>query len=211
MANCDLRGPLCWSRLARALSVADPAAWTGDIEGTFEVLAAHIKLFPEAAATMLYTAYSADLGGFRNTFPEECVFVVCFLPGRLKLAHFRNKSRACVTASVWGIVLQPPFSLTPLFHCRYVRWLQWACFMGVFRTHGSGNAEKRIWKYETYPQLADAMRLRGALMPWLYSLVRSPSIAPWDARFLLMCHASFTSVVQKCSHHPLPHNDSPTF
>ena len=49
-----------------------------------------------------------------------------------------------------------------------MRWLQWACFVGVFRTHGSH--EKRIWLYSTYEQLADAMRLRGAMMPWLYTL-----------------------------------------
>ena len=98
-----------------------PVAWTGDIEGDFPTLAAHVALFAQAAGTMLYTHYSADLGGFRSTYPEQ-----------------------------------------------YVRWLQWACFVGVFRTHGSH--EKRIWLYSTYEQLADAMRLRGAMMPWLYTL-----------------------------------------
>ena len=47
-----------------------PAAWTGDIYGDFSTLAAHVALFAEAAGTMLFTHYSADLGGFRSTYPE---------------------------------------------------------------------------------------------------------------------------------------------
>merc|ERR1711963_298284 len=37
-----------------------PAAWTGDINGEWSTLQAHVNLFPEAAATMLYVYYAAD-------------------------------------------------------------------------------------------------------------------------------------------------------
>ena len=38
--------------------------------------------------------------------------------------------------------------------------------------HGSGDNDKRIWTFSTYNELADAMRLRGAMLPWLYTLAR---------------------------------------
>ena len=52
----------------------------------------------------------------------------------------------------------------------YVRWLQWGAFSPIFRTHGSSDNEKRIWKFGTYELLADAMRLRGAMVRWRHSL-----------------------------------------
>jgi hypothetical protein len=120
-----------------------PAAWTGDVSGSYESLQAHVELFPAASATMLYPFFSADLGGF-----------------------------------------QPASSLTPE---RHVRWLQWAIWTPIFRSHGSGNNDKRIWspRFATvYDELADAMRMRGAIMPWLYTLayrnhlVSEPFIRP---------------------------------
>jgi hypothetical protein len=65
---------------------------------------------------------------------------------------------------------QPASSLTPE---RYVRWLQWGIWTPIFRSHGSGDNDKRIWspRFEAvYEELADAMRMRGAIMPWIYSL-----------------------------------------
>eukprot|EP01051_Picozoa_sp_SAG22_P000749 SAG22_NODE_23_length_31399_cov_35.631313_18_plen_961_part_00 len=106
-----------------------PAAWTGDVSGSYESLRAHVELFPAASATMLYPFFSADLGGF-----------------------------------------QPASSLTPE---RYVRWLQWAIWTPIFRTHGSGDNDKRIWSArftDVYKELADAVRMRGAIMPYLYTL-----------------------------------------
>eukprot|EP01065_Artemidia_motanka_P009447 TRINITY_DN1482_c0_g1_i2.p1 TRINITY_DN1482_c0_g1~~TRINITY_DN1482_c0_g1_i2.p1 ORF type:complete len:865 (+),score=254.11 TRINITY_DN1482_c0_g1_i2:79-2673(+) len=100
-----------------------PAAWTGDVQGDFGTLQTHVRLFPNAAATLLYVYYSADLGGFHNTKPEE-----------------------------------------------YVRWLQWGAFTPIFRTHGSSDNDKRIWKFSTYEYLADAMRLRDSIVPWVYTL-----------------------------------------
>ena len=106
-----------------------PAAWTGDVSGSWDSLQAHVALFPAASANLLYPFYSADLGGF-----------------------------------------QPASSLTPE---RYVRWLQWAVWMPIFRTHGSGSNDKRIWspRFTTvYKELADAVRMRGAIIPWIYTL-----------------------------------------
>lgn len=39
--------------------------------------------------------------------------------------------------------------------------------------HGSGENDKRIWNYSSYTQLADAMRLRGAMVPWVYTLAQA--------------------------------------
>ena len=92
-----------------------PASWTGDIQGDWPTLTAHVRLFPFEAATMLHVYSSADLGGFHGTTAEN-----------------------------------------------YVRWLQWGAFTPIFRTHGSSDNEKRIWTFESYPLLADAMRFRAA-------------------------------------------------
>jgi alpha-glucosidase (family GH31 glycosyl hydrolase) len=56
----------------------------------------------------------------------------------------------------------------------YLRWLQAAVTFPVFRTHAStwnlAVMERRIWKFPSmFPAMADAMRLRSALVPYTYS------------------------------------------
>ena len=58
----------------------------------------------------------------------------------------------------------------------YTRWIQWGAFSPIFRTHCTKdtNNVREIWLYspEYYPYLRDAIVLRGALVPYLYTQAR---------------------------------------
>lgn len=56
----------------------------------------------------------------------------------------------------------------------FVRWFQWACFLPVFRGHGT-DCRRELWQFENakapfYEVLLSYNRLRYRLMPYLYSL-----------------------------------------
>lgn len=56
----------------------------------------------------------------------------------------------------------------------FVRWYQWACFLPVFRGHGT-DCRRELWNFggpgeAFYEALLAANRLRYELMPYLYSL-----------------------------------------
>ncbi len=56
----------------------------------------------------------------------------------------------------------------------YVRWFQWACFLPVFRAHGS-DCRRELWAFGEagepfYDALLGANRLRYRLLPYIYSL-----------------------------------------
>lgn len=56
----------------------------------------------------------------------------------------------------------------------FVRWYQWACFLPVFRGHGT-DCRRELWNFGEkgemfYEALLAANRLRYELMPYLYSL-----------------------------------------
>ena len=56
----------------------------------------------------------------------------------------------------------------------YVRWYQWACFLPVFRAHGT-DCRRELWAFGEegtpfYEALLAANRLRYRLLPYLYSL-----------------------------------------
>ena len=55
-----------------------------------------------------------------------------------------------------------------------LRWLQYGVFSPIFRTHGASQAgnERRIWKYDNFPLLLDAVNLRYQLMPYIYTAAR---------------------------------------
>ena len=57
----------------------------------------------------------------------------------------------------------------------YTRWLQYACFLPIFRSHGT-DAAREIWRFGEegspfYDTIARFIRLRYSLLPYLYSLV----------------------------------------
>ncbi|MFV0536392.1 MAG: TIM-barrel domain-containing protein, partial [Dysgonomonas sp.] len=56
----------------------------------------------------------------------------------------------------------------------YLRWLQFGVFSPITRTHAtnSSNIERRIWKFPNFSQMRDALKLRYALIPYIYSSSR---------------------------------------
>ena len=56
----------------------------------------------------------------------------------------------------------------------YLRWLQYGAFSPIFRTHAASDAhiERRIWKYDNFEQLRDAVVLRYAFFPYIYTYAR---------------------------------------
>jgi len=63
----------------------------------------------------------------------------------------------------------------PAYRELYVRWAQLGCFMPVFRSHGT-DTPREIWNFGEpgtpyYDAIADAIRLRYSLMPYIYSTV----------------------------------------
>lgn len=56
----------------------------------------------------------------------------------------------------------------------YLRWIQYGVFSPILRTHSTaaGHIERRIWKYENFEQMRDAIYLRYALIPYIYTMAR---------------------------------------
>jgi hypothetical protein len=56
----------------------------------------------------------------------------------------------------------------------YLRWIQYAVFSPVLRTHSTNfpNIERRIWKYPNFPLMKEALDLRYALVPYIYTYAR---------------------------------------
>ncbi|MCR4959632.1 MAG: glycoside hydrolase family 31 protein, partial [Prevotella sp.] len=56
----------------------------------------------------------------------------------------------------------------------YLRWMQFGVFTPIFRTHATNwpGIERRIWKYDNFPLLVETVRLRYALMPYIYTACR---------------------------------------
>lgn len=56
----------------------------------------------------------------------------------------------------------------------YLRWLQYGVFSPVLRTHGASqaNCERRIWKFDNFDLMNDAVKLRYTLVPYIYTAAR---------------------------------------
>ena len=56
----------------------------------------------------------------------------------------------------------------------YLRWMQYGVFTPIFRTHATNweGIERRIWKYPNFPSLLETVKLRYALMPYIYTAAR---------------------------------------
>ena len=52
--------------------------------------------------------------------------------------------------------------------------MQYGVFTPIFRTHATNwpGIERRIWKYENFPLLLETVKLRYALMPYIYNAAR---------------------------------------
>ncbi|GLQ98451.1 TIM-barrel domain-containing protein [Dyella mobilis] len=57
----------------------------------------------------------------------------------------------------------------------YARWIEFAAFVPIFRVHGTYGEKRQPWLYGAVAEKAatDAMRLRYALIPYIYSYERS--------------------------------------
>lgn len=55
-----------------------------------------------------------------------------------------------------------------------LRWIQMGVFTPIFRTHATDDPriERRIWTYSNFPDMLDAVKLRYALFPYLYTAAR---------------------------------------
>lgn len=56
----------------------------------------------------------------------------------------------------------------------FLRWIQYGVFSPILRTHSTKNAaiERRIWKYSNFPLMKEALELRYALVPYIYTQSR---------------------------------------
>lgn len=55
-----------------------------------------------------------------------------------------------------------------------LRWIQFGVFTPIFRTHATNDTriERRIWKFDNFPTMLEAVRLRYSLFPYLYTMAR---------------------------------------
>lgn len=56
----------------------------------------------------------------------------------------------------------------------FLRWIQFGVFSPIIRTHSSNNpdVERRMWKYPNYPLMREAVKLRYAMVPYIYTQAR---------------------------------------
>lgn len=56
----------------------------------------------------------------------------------------------------------------------FARWVQYGVFTPIFRTHATSDSriERRIWNYSNMPVMRDAINLRYALFPYIYTMAR---------------------------------------
>jgi alpha-D-xyloside xylohydrolase len=133
--------------------------WSGDICARWDVLKAQIAEGLNVAMSGL-PFWTLDIGGF---------FVVN--------TAWQKRGCDCSTnpAPLWfwnggynnGVQ-------DPAYRELYVRWMQFGVFLPVFRSHGT-DTPREIWNFgkegeEFYDAVAAAIRLRYALMPYIYSL-----------------------------------------
>jgi len=141
--------------LARAAYLgAQPSGaifWTSDVQGTWDALRRQIPANLDMAASgIAYT--SSDTGGWQ-------------WPNGPKAAHAPLVDPAGATA------MAPSY---PDYPELFVRWFQLNTFTPTLRIHGQRPATA-IWEYgkAAEPILADYLRLRYQLMPYLYAMGHS--------------------------------------
>lgn len=56
----------------------------------------------------------------------------------------------------------------------YLRWIQYGVFSPILRTHATAasHIERRIWMFPNFEQMRDAIHLRYALIPYIYTYAR---------------------------------------
>jgi alpha-D-xyloside xylohydrolase len=138
--------------------------WNGDTSATWETLRRSIPEGLNFFATG-EPYWTVDIGGF-------------FLANDPALWFWRGDFPANTRGLTPADALAPDPADTGStdlgFHELYTRWLQFACFLPVFRSHGT-DAAREIWRFGEpgtpfYDVIAAFIRLRYRLIPYLYSL-----------------------------------------
>ncbi len=164
--------------------------WNGDITATWETLRRSI---PEGLNfTATGEAYwTTDVGGF-------------FIANNPALWFWRGDYNAGTRSLTPAQALAPDPADTGCtdlgFHELYTRWLQYAVFLPVFRSHGT-DAAREIWRFgeegtRFYDCLASYIRMRYRLLPYLYSLA---------AQVTFHGHAMLRAVALEYPHDPATH------
>lgn len=138
--------------------------WNGDVPATWESLARSIAEGLNFCATG-EAYWTVDAGGF-------------FIASNPDLWFWRGDYAAGCRGLTALDALEPDRDdrgcTDPGFHELYLRWLQYAAFLPVLRSHGT-DAAREIWRFgepggRIYDAIADCIRLRYRLLPYIYSL-----------------------------------------
>ncbi len=138
--------------------------WSGDISATWETLRRSIPEGLNFCATG-EPYWTVDIGGF-------------FVKNDPTLWFWRGDYDAGCRGLTSQTATEPDPADTGCtdlgYHELYVRWLQYAAFLPMFRSHGT-DASREIWRFGEpgnpfYDALAKFIRLRSQLIPWFYSL-----------------------------------------
>ena len=138
--------------------------WNGDICATWESLRRSIAEGLNFCATG-EPYWTVDIGGF-------------FLGNDPSLWFWSGDYDAGTRGLTAMDALQPDPADTGCtdlgFHELYTRWLQYAVFLPMFRSHGT-DAAREIWRFGEpgnpfYDAIAEAIRLRYRLLPYIYSV-----------------------------------------
>lgn len=123
--------------------------WSSDIAPTWDTFRRQIPTGLDFAASGI-TYWSNDTGGWQ------------YLPGVHHPAHAPLLDPSDARDNVGGYDDYPEL---------YTRWFEYATFLPIFRTHGSRRYNE-VWSYgrQAEPILEKYLRLRYALMPYIYSL-----------------------------------------
>lgn len=133
--------------------------WSGDISARWDVMRAQIAEALSMAASG-YPWWTLDIGGF---------FVV--------QENWQGRGCGCDNDPTPKWFWQGDYEqgVADLgYRELYVRWLQFGCFLPMFRSHGT-DTPREIWNFGVpgepfYDAIAATIRLRYRLMPYIYAL-----------------------------------------
>lgn len=139
-------------------------SWSGDICATWDVLRHSIPEGVNFCATG-EPYWTVDIGAFfvnsdpklwfwRGDYSEGCRGL-----GPMEGTEAMANDNGCTDLGYWEL---------------YTRWLQYGCFLPMFRSHGT-DAAREIWRFgdegnRFYDTIAKFIRLRYQLLPYIYSV-----------------------------------------
>ena len=145
--------------------------WSGDVNSSWESLRAQIPAGLGFALTG-NPNFNSDCGGF---FPYGY--------------NRRGELASC--------------SRNPLFQELYVRWLQYGAFCPMMRSHGE-SSRREIWEFgapgePVYDAIASTIRLRYALLPYIYAVSHEVTAADGTFQRALVMDFPADKAVWECA------------